>query len=182
MNKKYTQPMIPISAILPISVEAIRSVTGCPDVENNGLSLVDELQRIARAAAGQIGTQASIATANQPATRDLPALLERLRFALGDPDGTLTDSQLVRRGHELRQKAAKWETWTEALDEIETQMPEGWRFVLDCSPGDWSLSLLDPDGNDVEFDRDCDNTAQMINSAIETARAAVAKDARKELK
>jgi len=105
-----------------------------------------------------------------------PDLLNRLRFALGDPDCKLTESQLVRRGHEVRQKADKWDAWAEAQTEIETQMPQGWRFVLDCSPGDWDLYLADPDGNHVEFCRDCDNTAQMILSAIETAkeRAAIA--------
>ena len=97
-------------------------------------------------------------------------LLKRLRFALGDPDGKLSASQLTRRAHELRQKAARWDDWHEAQNEIETQMPQGWRFVLDCSPGDWSLDLLDPDGNRVGFDTDCDSTAQMIRSAIECAR------------
>jgi hypothetical protein len=97
-------------------------------------------------------------------------LLERLRFALGDPDGKLTASQLARRAHEMRQKAARWDDWHEAQNSIETEMPQGWRFVLDCSPGDWSLDLLDPDGNRVDFDTDCDSTAQMIRSAIACAK------------
>ena len=97
-------------------------------------------------------------------------LLTRLRFALGDPDGKLTDSQLTRRAHEVRQKADRWDDWHEAQNEIETAMPQGWRFVLDCSPGDWSLDLVDPDGNHVQFDHDCDTTAQMMRSAIACAR------------
>ena len=97
-------------------------------------------------------------------------LLTRLRFALGDPDGKLTASQLTRRAHEVRQKADRWDDWHEAQNEIETAMPQGWRFVLDCSPGDWSLDLLDPDGNRVDFDNDCDSTAQMMRSAIACAR------------
>jgi hypothetical protein len=97
-------------------------------------------------------------------------LLTRLRFALADPECKLTASQLTRRAHEIHQKAAKWDDWHEAQNNIETQMPQGWRFVLDCSPGDWSLDLVDPDGNHVEFDHDCDSTAQMIRSAISCAR------------
>lgn len=97
-------------------------------------------------------------------------LLTRLRFALGDPDGKLTASQLTRRAHEVHQKARKWDDWCEAQTSIETEMPEGWRFVMDCSPGDWSLDLVDPDGNHVQFDHDTDSTAQMIHSAIECAR------------
>lgn len=104
--------------------------------------------------------------------RELRTLLDRLRFALGDPDRALTDSQLTRRTHELRQKASKWDDWHEAQNRIETDMPEGWAFVLQCSPGDWDLYLTNPDGEHVEFDRDCDNTAQLMNSAVDHARAA----------
>lgn len=45
-------PMVPLSAIRPIAVEAIRAVTGCPDIKGNeGRYLVDELESVATAAA-----------------------------------------------------------------------------------------------------------------------------------
>jgi len=97
MSNKYTQPMIPLSAILPIAVEAIRSVTGCPDVENNGLSLVDELQRIARAAAGQFGSQAPMTTQDKLAqalnsdTWNLDAPAQQAKIA----DAMLNRSSLI---------------------------------------------------------------------------------------
>jgi len=101
---------------------------------------------------------------------DLLGLVTRLRYALDDPDCKLTQSQLTHRVHELRQKAARWDDWCNAQARIEQEMPQGWRFVFDCSPGDWGLSLFDPDGNDVEFDRDHDSVAQAISSAISCAR------------
>lgn len=99
-------------------------------------------------------------------------LLVRLRFALGDPEQTLTGPQLTRRAHELRQKAAKWDDWSNAQTRLESDMPEGWAFVLQCSPGDWDLYLTNPDGEHVDFDRDCDTAAAVMNSAVEHARAA----------
>jgi len=113
----------------------------------------------------------NLASAHHVEVQALNDLITRLRFALGDPDGKMNDAQLTRRAHEVHQKADKWDDWHEAQNEIETKMPEGWRFVLDCSPGDWSLDLVDPDGNHVEFDHDCDSTAQMIRSAIDAAIA-----------
>lgn len=103
-------------------------------------------------------------------------LLERLRFALNDAEAKLNPAQLTRRAHELRQKAAKWDEWCEAQNRIEQDMPDGWAFVLQCSPGDWDLYLTDPDGGRVAFDHDCDSTAQRMNSAIDFAivRAAAA--------
>lgn len=45
-------PMIPLSAMRAIAVEAIRAVTGCPDIRGNeGRYLVDELEAVAKAAA-----------------------------------------------------------------------------------------------------------------------------------
>lgn len=98
-------------------------------------------------------------------------LLVRLRFALGDGDNKLTSSQLVRRGYELHQKAAKWDEWHEAQNRVETEMPEGWAFVIQCSPGDWDLYLTNPDGDRVPYDRDCDTLAQQMSSAVDHARA-----------
>lgn len=109
-------------------------------------------------------------TAEAVLSNDLLGLLYRLRFALGDGEGKLTHSQLTRRAHELRQKAAKWDEWYEAQNQIEQDMPEGWAFVIQCSPGDWDLYLLNADGERVQFDRDCDSTAQVMQSAIECAR------------
>lgn len=98
--------------------------------------------------------------------------LERLRFALGDGEGKLTASQLTRRAYELFQKAAKWDEWHEAQNRVETEMPEGWAFVIQCSPGDWDVYLTDPDGERIDYDRDCDTLAQQMNSAVDEARAA----------
>lgn len=48
-------PMVPLSAMRAIAVEAIRAVTGCPDIKgNDGRHLVDELESVARAAAEAI--------------------------------------------------------------------------------------------------------------------------------
>lgn len=99
-------------------------------------------------------------------------LVERLRFALGDGARKLTDSQLVRRAHELQQKATKWDEWHEAQNRVETEMPQGWAFVIQCSPGDWDLYLTDPDGERIDYDRDCETLAQQMNAAVDEARAA----------
>lgn len=49
-------PSIPLSAIRPISVEAIREVMGCPDViGTDGASLVEALEQVAQAAAKRLG-------------------------------------------------------------------------------------------------------------------------------
>lgn len=101
--------------------------------------------------------------------------LGRLRFALGDGEGKLTASQLTRRAYELFQKAAKWDEWHEAQNRVETEMPEGWAFVIQCSPGDWDIYLTDPDGERIDYDRDCDTLAQQMNSAVDQARAAKGK-------
>lgn len=98
--------------------------------------------------------------------------LTRLRFALGDPDGKLNAAQLTRRAYELFQKAAKWDEWHEAQNRVETEMPQGWAFVIQCSPGDWDVYLTDPDGERVNYDRDCDTLAQQMNAAVDEARAA----------
>lgn len=98
--------------------------------------------------------------------------LTRLRFALGDPDGKLNAAQLTRRAYELFQKAAKWDEWHEAQNRVETEMPQGWAFVIQCSPGDWDTYLTDPDGERINYDRDCDTLAQQMNAAVDEARAA----------
>lgn len=49
-------PMVPVSALRAIAVEAIRSVTGCPDVSGNGKHLTDEIEAVARAAAESLRT------------------------------------------------------------------------------------------------------------------------------
>ena len=98
--------------------------------------------------------------------------MDRLRFALGDGDRKLTDSQLCRRAHELRGKADKWDEWHEAQNRVETEMPAGWAFVIQCSPGDWDAYLTDPDGERINYDRYCDTLAQQMNAAVDEARAA----------
>jgi len=98
--------------------------------------------------------------------------LTRLRFALGDPDCKLNAAQLTRRAYELFQKAAKWDEWHEAQNRVETEMPPGWAFVIQCSPGDWDVYLTDPDGERIDYDRDCDTLAQQMNAAVDEARAA----------
>lgn len=110
----------------------------------------------------------------QSQVADLSVLVDRLRFALGDTNCKLTHSQLVRRAYALSGKAREWDEWKDAQEQIETEMPEGWRLVMDCSPGDWSLDLIDPDGAYVDFDHDWDSTAKMIGSAIERAKARAA--------
>ena len=77
--------------------------------------------------------------------------LLRLRYALGDVEEKLSVSQLTRRAYELSNKAKKWDEWAEAQERIESEMPPGWSFVIQCSPGDWSLSLTDPDGDPIDF-------------------------------
>lgn len=56
---KSAQPaeQIPLSAIRPIAVEAIRAITGCPDVLAGERSLVDELESVAQAAAKTFAAQ-----------------------------------------------------------------------------------------------------------------------------
>ena len=98
--------------------------------------------------------------------------LHRLRYALGDGDAKLSTAQLVRRAYELFQKAAKWDAWAEAQNRVEAEMPPGWSFVIQCSPGDWDAYLTDDDGDHVSFDSDCDTLAQKMNDAIDHARAA----------
>lgn len=98
--------------------------------------------------------------------------LHRLRCALGDGEGKLNTSQLVRRAYVLFQKAARWDEWCEAQNRIEAEMPEGWAFVVQCSPGDWDVYLTDPDGERVNYDSDCDTLAQQMNAAVDEARAA----------
>jgi len=44
------QPMIPMSMLRPIAVEAIRSITGCPDISNGDKHLTDEIESVALAA------------------------------------------------------------------------------------------------------------------------------------
>lgn len=104
---------------------------------------------------------------------ELRTLLDRLRFALGDGDRKLTNSQLVRRAHELAQKAMKWDDWSDAQTRLDAEMPMGWAFVIQCSPEDWDLYLTDADGERVQFDHDCDTAAQAMNSAVDHARKAV---------
>lgn len=113
------------------------------------------------------------ATAQQ--AQELQALradAERLRYALGDSEGKLNASQLTRRAYELFQKAAQWNDWCGAQNRVETDMPEGWAFVIQCSPGDWDTYLTDPDGERVSHRDDCDTLAQQMNSAVDVARAA----------
>ena len=97
-----------------------------------------------------------------------------VQYALGDTDRKLTPSQLTRRAHEFRQKADRWDEWCEAQNRVEKDMPQGWRVVLEMSPGDWSIYLEDPDFERVEFDQDYDTTAQRIHSAVEAAIAKAA--------
>lgn len=103
----------------------------------------------------------------------LHGLVDRLRFALGDGERKLTDSQLARRAHELAQKAIKWDDWSDAQTRLDADMPEGWAFVIQCSPGDWDLYLTDADGERVQFDHDCETAAQAMNNAVDHARKAV---------
>ena len=102
----------------------------------------------------------------------LRSLVDRLRFALGDGERKLNDSQLVRRADVLTHKARKWDEWHEALVRIEDEMPEGWAFVIQCSPGDWDAYLTNPDGERVAHDTDCETLAQQMNGAVDKARAA----------
>ncbi len=49
-------PLIPLSAIRAIAVEAIREVTGCPDISNHGKHLSDVMEAVAKAAAQALRT------------------------------------------------------------------------------------------------------------------------------
>ena len=137
----------------------------------NGTVMADEI-RGAYAHADTVAAYQRLAREALASRAPTSDLLNRLRFALGDGDGKLTSSQLVRRGYELHQKAAKWDEWFEAQNRVETEMPAGWAFVIQCSPGDWDLYLTDPDGTRIDYDRDCDTLAQQMGSAIDQARAA----------
>ncbi len=44
--------------------------------------------------------------------------------------------------------------------------------MIQCSPGDWDAYLTDPDGERINYDRDCDTLAQQMNAAVDEARAA----------
>jgi hypothetical protein len=69
--------------------------------------------------------------------------------------------------------ARKWRKWHEAQMMIEEHMPEGYRVILECSPGDWSLSFRDPEGEDIQV-HDCDSTEDFICQAVTIGRAAMA--------
>lgn len=95
----------------------------------------------------------------------------RIRFALGDPDGSMTLAQLTRHADLLRQKAASWDVWSQAQGRVEKEMPKGWAVSIQCSPGDWDLWLSDPEGERVDFSHDDSETmAEVINEAINAAR------------
>lgn len=49
-DARDAQPMIPLSMLRPIAVEAIRSITGCPDLSSGDRHLTDEIEAVAIAA------------------------------------------------------------------------------------------------------------------------------------
>jgi hypothetical protein len=84
-------PAIPLSAIRPIAVEAIRAVTGRPDLKGNeGRYLVDELESIAKAAAETLGAAAdkqSLTVGDEPvALRQVAEAALKAFKVFGDAD------------------------------------------------------------------------------------------------
>jgi hypothetical protein len=68
---------IPLSAIRPITVEAIREVTGCPDVLGaGGKSLVEAMESVAQAASKVLGSQPDEA---RDAPEQDPEMLEAMK-------------------------------------------------------------------------------------------------------
>lgn len=81
---------------------------------------------------------------------------------------------------QLRKDAEKWREWHEAQDLIEQQMPEGYRVVLDMSPGDWSLRAEDDKGEPMRIE-DYASTAEFIRDAVEIARSRAAAEIGKSM-
>lgn len=72
--------------------------------------------------------------------------------------------------------AVKWRAWIAAQQRIESELPEGYAIELYCSPGDWSISLYDPAGKDLEI-VDFDSAEDFVSRAIERAKEHAAIDA-----
>lgn len=92
-------PLIPLSAIRPIAVEAIRSVTGCPDIRGNeGRYLVDELESVAKAASTALSRDSLLAK-----VADLERRLKHQRREIailrGHKGPKLRDQSSTNSGH-----------------------------------------------------------------------------------
>jgi len=73
----------------------------------------------------------------------------------------------------LRKDSEKWREWLEAQRLVEEEMPEGYRVILDMSPGDWSLRAEDPAGNALRIE-DRESTEHFIRDAVELAKETAA--------
>lgn len=101
-------------------------------------------------------------------------LLAALSQALAERDAALAQvAQMRAELKSVRVEAAKWEEWIEAQRSIEEYLPEGYTVTLQCSPGDWSLSFTDPDGEEIRID-DYESTSHFIREAVEVARSRAA--------
>ena len=65
--------------------------------------------------------------------------------------------------------AEKWVEWLAAQNLIEDEMPNGYRIIMEMSPGDWSISLFDDEQNEIHID-DVDGTVDFINQAVRRAK------------
>ena len=68
----------------------------------------------------------------------------------------------------LRADAEKWREWRAAQDSVEKEMPEGYCVVLRMAPGDWGISLEDPQGETIQV-HDFESTAHFVREAIQAA-------------
>lgn len=83
--------------------------------------------------------------------------------------------ELRREVEALRADAERWRDWMEAQRLIEEEMPEGYRVILDCSPGDWSLEFCDPECERIRID-DYESTEDFIRTAVACAKERAAID------
>lgn len=79
-------------------------------------------------------------------------------------------AQLQAENRRLREDASKWAEWVEAQRSIEEDLPDGYAVMLQCSPGDWSLSFRDPDGEEINIG-DYESTSYFIRQAVAFAKS-----------
>lgn len=66
--------------------------------------------------------------------------------------------------------ADKWRAWIDAQQLIESELPDGYRIVMEMARGDWSVTLEDDDCNQIEV-REWDSTVDFIKQAVRIAKS-----------
>ena len=66
--------------------------------------------------------------------------------------------------------ADKWRAWIDAQQLIESELPDGYRIVMEMASGDWSMTLEDDDCNQIEV-REWDSTVDFIKQAVRIAKS-----------